>query len=469
MTSPISDTQNRRRIKLALSAVISVLFLAATDSTVVGTLLPVIRNSLGDPALYPWIMSGFLMPLALIAPVSGALGDRFGARRVLTAGVLIFIFGSIGAALSQSMPWFVTARVVQGIGAGMIIVLSYAMLAILYGPEQRGRMQGILSGVWGLAAILGPLIGAGINAAIGWHWVFWLNIPIGTFGIVLLLLSSATGRQIALGTKIDGPSQLLFALSALAVLLLLSNDAEKLRFGLNNSFYAITLLSIIILIWRVRQDRARSPVPTAFLANRRLLSAAVLTLLSSAGLYASVTLLPIALNQARGDTPATVSIFITAAALGWVLGSAFCGNLLRRLGYRVSALLGAIMLTLGAFGLAETINASYPVLAGAEFLIGAGMGFIATTTLVLSQNLAPKTHIGAYTSTIQLLRNIGAALGINALAEIQLQGANSPGSFQYSFTILALLMSVGIFFSLFLPCQYDSYRETSSPDDSCRR
>lgn len=169
-TSQANQTAQGNR--QAVIAVFLVLFLAAIDGTVISTLLPTITDKLGDRYLYPWIMSGFLLPLALIAPLSGALADRFGALRILVIGILLFLSASVAAALSPDLPWLIAARVGQGAGAGMIIVLSYTMLAIVYGPEQRGRMQGILSGVWGLAAIAGPLVGAGLNAALGWRWVF---------------------------------------------------------------------------------------------------------------------------------------------------------------------------------------------------------------------------------------------------------------------------------------------------------
>ena len=185
-----------------LLAVLMMLFLAATDGTIMSTLLPSVADKLGDLDLYPWIMSAFLLPLALIAPLSGAMADRFGATLVMVAGILLFLFASVAAALSPSLPWLIAARVGQGAGAGMIIVLSYTLLAILYGPEKRGRMQGILSSVWGLAAIFGPLLGTALNATLGWRWIFWINLPVGLLGLILLSRTTVSDKSRS-GASID--------------------------------------------------------------------------------------------------------------------------------------------------------------------------------------------------------------------------------------------------------------------------
>ncbi len=229
-----------------LAAVLMVLFLAATDGTIMATLLPTIADKLGEPELYPWLMSGFLLPLALIAPLSGVLADRFGASRVLVAGILLFLFASAAAALSPSLPWLIAARVGQGAGAGMIIVLSYTLLAILYGPEERGRMQGILSGVWGLAAIFGPLVGAVLNATLGWRWIFWINLPVGVLGLILLSRTTVSGKGRS-GASIDPKVQTLFAVAVFGVLLTLSDTSRSAASHLGLAAGLAALLAFLTL------------------------------------------------------------------------------------------------------------------------------------------------------------------------------------------------------------------------------
>jgi MFS family permease len=445
-----------------LAAVLMVLFLAATDGTVMATLLPTIADKLGEPELYPWLMSGFLLPLALIAPLSGALADRFGASRVLVAGILLFLFASAAAALSPSLPWLIAARVSQGAGAGMIIVLSYTLLAILYGPEERGRMQGILSGVWGLAAIFGPLVGAVLNATLGWRWIFWINLPVGVLGLILLSRTTASGKGRS-GASIDPKVQTLFAVAVFGVLLTLSDTSRSAASHLGLAAGLAALLAFLTLYIKVRRAPEHSPVPVGFFQQRELSAVIALVLLSSAGLYASVTLLPFCMHENRGRNTLSIGFFVMVAALGWVVSSAICGNALKKYGYRQPALLGALMLVAGACGLALTAVAGGTTsIALSELLIGLGLGAVATTTLVLCQNAAPPFHIGSYTSTVQLLRNLGAAVGVNALAAVQFYGGSGADSFATSFTVLACLLALGLPLALLLPGNYD-LRRTDLP------
>lgn len=438
----------------ALAAILIVLFLAATDGTVMGTLLPTIADKLGQRDLYPWIMSGFLLPLALVAPISGAMADRFGASKILVVGILLFLLASVVAALSPDLPWLITARVGQGAGAGMIIVLSYTVLAILYGPERRGQMQGVLSGVWGLAAIVGPLVGAGLNVTLGWRWVYWINLPIGLFCLILLSRTRLVGNANT-GTRIFPTAQALFAVMVFGVLLFLSEFGQNAAYHIGLIAGVAALLAFLMLYFNVRKAPGCSPVPVNFLLRRDLLAVAALILLASAGLYASVTILPFSLYEIHGWRPLSIGFFIMIAALGWVVGSATCGGVLKNYGYRRPTLLGALMLVAGASGLALTIGCRTTVpVALSVLLIGLGTGFVATATLVLSQNAAPPAHIGSYTSTVQLLRNLGAAFGVNALAAVQIHGGNGSGSFELSFVALAGLMTLGLLLAFLLPDKY---------------
>lgn len=451
--SQVGETVQDKRP--ALVAVLLVLFLAAIDGTVISTLLPTITDKLGNRDLYPWIMSGFLLPLALIAPLTGAMADRFGASRILVAGILLFLSASTAAALSPDLPWLIAARVGQGAGAGMIIVLSYTLLAILYGPEQRGRMQGMLSGVWGLAAIFGPLVGAALNAALGWRWVFWINLPIGLLGLILLSRTKIVG-QARTGARIAPASQALFAAAVCGALLLLSDAGRSAASHIGLVAGALGLLAFLGLYFEVRRAPERSPVPIGFFQRRDLSAVVAMVLLSSAGLYASVTLLPFSLHETQGRNTLSIGFFVMVAALGWVVGSAVCGGALKKHGYRQPTLLGAAMLVAGASGLALTAaDGTVALVAVSELLIGLGMGFIATATLVLCQNAAPPAHIGSYTSTVQLLRNLGAALGVNALAAVQFHGEGGVGSFAASFAVLAGLMALSLPLALLLPRGYD--------------
>ncbi|NVD98438.1 MFS transporter [Massilia sp. BJB1822] len=439
-------------------AILAVLFLAATDTTIIGTLLPVIAGSVGGgQALFPWLMSGFMVAMALAGPLTGALADRYGVRSVLSWAILVFLAGSAGAALSSDMLMLVLARVVQGAGAGMIIVLSYASLAIIYGASQRGRVQSMVSIVWGVAAIVGPLAGLAFTHAFGWRAAFLINMPVGLV-CLLVLRSKALSAHVRRGVAVDYLAQGFFALMLLGVMVALSAAQVGLS---RDSFWSMLVLAAagaLLLVLRVMGRPQASPVPLAFFQQRSLAVAMVIVICGSIGLYASITLVPIALHARHAIDTAQTGIIVLLAALGFVVSSAVCGMQIQRVGYRSSMLAGALALVAGAFVLAMgSTSLPWQAIAGAELLIGLGMGCVAVGAVVLAQNAAPADAVATYTSTIQLLRNVGAALGINALAAIQyaLESQHlSNDSLRSVFSVLGPVFVVCALLALLLPSNY---------------
>ena len=451
--SPAANPPNR----WVAFAILAVLFLAATDTTIIGTLLPVIAGSIGGgQALFPWLMSGFMVAMALAGPLTGALADRYGVRAVLTWAILIFLAGSGGAALAPTMLVLVLARVVQGAGAGMIIVLSYASLAIIYGAAQRGRVQSMVSLVWGVAAIVGPLAGLAFTHAFGWRAAFLVNMPVGLV-CLLVLRSKALSAHVRRGVAIDYSAQGLFALVLLGVMVALSAAQVGLS---RDTFWSMLFMAgaaAVLLALRIMGRPQSSPVPLAFFRQRSLAVAMVIVICGSIGLYASITLVPIALHARHTIDTAQTGIIVLLAALGFVVSSAVCGMKIQAVGYRTTMLAGAVALTGGAFTLALGDTLPWQAIAGGELLIGLGMGCVAVAAVVLAQNAAPADAVATYTSTIQLLRNVGAALGINALAAIQyaLESQHlSNDALRSVFSVLGPIFAVCALLALLLPTAY---------------
>lgn len=440
-----------KKNNVGVLAVVIALFLAAVDTTIVSTVLPTISQQLGHPALWPWVMSAFLLPVALVAPLAGACGDRFGVSATLKACLLIFLGASALAAVSASMPMLILARALQGLGAGGIIVLSYSLLAALFDAERRGRMQGMLSGVWGLSAIVGPLLGSGLAATFGWRAIFWLNIPLGLLALLLLFIAPAVSKGPA-RTRVDVAAQGALIVTTCCLLLLTARpeSSDLLPWVLMGGL----MLGLLTLMARVRQQPESSPIPLPFFQRSTLFPVIVLVLLSSAGLYASVTLLPLALSQQ--PIGMSTGLLVMLAALGWVAGAAICGAKLAALGYRRMAAGGMLQLASGGLLMAWAISQHEPwLMATALLLTGLGMGFTATATLVLAQNAAPAERLGTWTATVQFLRNLGAALGVNILATVQMD-LSGLHAFPICFIILGVSMMVGLIFTLPLPRDYSA-------------
>ncbi|GHE71152.1 MFS transporter [Streptomyces capitiformicae] len=179
-----ADARSNRTSLLA--GVLLALFLAAADSTVVGSLLPTMANQLGQADLYPWLISAFLLTSVLVTPLAGFAADRYGGRTTMLAALLAFAVTSAAVAAATTMPLLIAARAAQGIGAGAVAALTYVVIGQAFGPDERARMQAMLSAVWGLAAVAGPALGTAAEATVGWRRVFLINLPLAALAAFLV-------------------------------------------------------------------------------------------------------------------------------------------------------------------------------------------------------------------------------------------------------------------------------------------
>src|SRR3954447_10271050 len=359
MASAERGAAGRRRLAFVAAPMLLSLFLAAMDSTVVGTLLPTIRAQMHDVDLFPWLLSGFLLAAALVIPIAGTLADRLGDRAVMLASLAAFAAGSAAICLAPTMAWLVGARILQGAGAGGITVMAYVMLGRAFAGDSRARMQGLLSTVWGLAAILGPSLGLAVQAQLGWRAVFAINVPVVAVAFVLVLRLGHRRPDGAPATSaVDARAFLLLTILLCALLLLVMSPGLSLGDGVGRVLALVWAVSLGLHVAYVRPPgsrrrglpprAARCVLPLPMLVERRYVVAGLLTLLAAAVLYGSVTLLPLYLNALDGPSALDRGTVVTLGALGWVVGSAVCGMLLGRLGFRAMSVIGGALLTAGA-------------------------------------------------------------------------------------------------------------------------
>ncbi|MFF7752771.1 MFS transporter [Streptomyces sp. NPDC007971] len=392
------------------------LFLAAADSTVVGSILPTMARSLGQDELYPWLVSGFLLCSILATAVSGAAADRFGSRTAMCAALLLFAAGSAASAVAPGMVVLIAARALQGLGAGAVITLAYVLVGQVFDAAGRAKMQGLLSAIWGLAAVAGPALGSAAQATVGWRWVFAVNLPLA------LAAALVVARKAPAGTvdgserpKLDGRALATFSVGLTALLIVVVSPEPVLLV----IAAVIAAVTVTLHIRRVRRTPEASLIPVAMVTDRVPRAAALVSLLASVLLYASVTQLPLALTR-TGAAGATASgLVVLVASLGWVAGSAVCAGLLGRFGGRTVATIGGVLLAIGAAVLCLPTEPSLPAAIAGQLLAGLGTGFTVATALVQAQNAAPAEQLGAYTGAVTLCRNIGAAVGVNLIASIQ--------------------------------------------------
>lgn len=402
---------SRRRWFVTIGVMTGML-LAALEATVVGTAMPTIVAALGGLAHYSWVFSAYLLTSTVTVPVWGKLSDLFGRRRLFQIGVAVFLIGSAACGFAQTMTQLIVARAVQGLGAGALVPLAMTIVGDIFTLEERAKMQGLFSGVWGISSIFGPLVGGFITDQLSWRWVFLVNLPVGIAAAVII------GVALREPPRHDRPSidYLGATVLTLAVtILLLVLGATTIATPRNLILIALVIAS---LFWFIRiEQRAKDPVVPLALFRNRVISVAVgVGFLAGIAMFAAITFVPLLAQGVLGATATQAGSFLTPLMLSWVLMSVVGGRLLLRFGSRVLVILGLILMLAGFAALATFTRATPRTLLVVELiLIGAGLGLVMLTLLIASQHSVSREQLGITTSLNQFSRSIGGALGVAIL------------------------------------------------------
>ncbi len=411
--------------RLTITAGIMIgMFLAALEATVVGTAMPTVIASLGGLELYSWVFSAYLLTSTVTVPAWGKLSDVHGRRPLYLAAIAIFLVGSMLSGQAQSMVQLIVFRAVQGLGAGGLMPLSMTISGELYTPVERARIQGLFSGVWGLASIVGPLAGGVITEQISWRWVFYLNIPFGLVAALIVwtqLIEDPSKRR---RRRVDVTGITLFTISiTLFMLLLVHNEA-----AVHVSSAVMTLLAVgagaSMLLFLRAERRAEEPLlPVDLFRNRLFSGAAVNAFLSGMAMFGLISFIPLFVQGVLGTGPTRAGSVLTPLLLAWVLLSIVGGHLLLRFSFRSVMVTGMLLMAAG-FLLLDTLGPDSPVRIVAVHvgLVGAGMGLVMITQLIAVQSAAPRERLGIATSTAHFFRSIGGAVGVAVMGSVMTRG-----------------------------------------------
>ncbi|QHM75562.1 Multidrug resistance protein 3 [Mixta theicola] len=391
-----------------LIACMLAMFMAAIEVTIVATAMPTIIAQLGGFSQFGWVFSIYLLTQAVSVPIYGRLADIWGRKRMFFIGTSLFLLGSVLCGFAHSMGWLILFRAFQGIGAGAIMPLTSTIVADVYSPRERAGIQGWLSSVWGVSAIIGPLSGAWIVQHFSWALVFWVNVPLGIIAMLMLARWLPAHRQeSAQRLNVSGSAWLMLSVSALLVALL---QAQALGYWLL-LFLAIALVTGVILL---RHERAaESPLfPLDIWRSRVIVAGNIGNLIIGAAMMGISAFLPTWIQGINGGTPLQAGSVLAMMSIGWPLASTLSGRLMLITSYRFTAQLGALLLIVGSALLLMLHADSGLAQAGfAAFVIGTGMGMSSTTFLVSVQNSAAFEIRGICTASIMFSRILGSAIG----------------------------------------------------------
>jgi EmrB/QacA subfamily drug resistance transporter len=414
----VEEVRKRR----ALYGVMLSVFLAAMESTVVATAMPRVVESLGGVHIYSWVFSAFLLTSTVTMPLWGRLSDLFGRRPVYLSGLGVFLLGSALAGLSQNMAELIGFRALQGLGAGSLMTLGMTIIGELFGLEQRARMQGYVSSMWGVASLLGPLLGGVLTDLGSWRWVFYVNLPFGAVAIALLagaLPDTAARRRHAF----DWTGVVLFTA---AVSSLLFGILEAGRAGVWTGRDVVVPLGVAacaLAAFIPVERHAREPiVPFRLFRHRTVLAAGVNGFLSGMAMFGAISFVPLFLQHVTGMTATAAGFVLMPFVLGWVAMSIISARLVLRVGYRPPVLVGMSCLAAAFLLLTRWSPGLTQVVAMRDALLGGiGMGLTFVPMLLAAQSAVARTDLGAATSLTQFLRTIGGAVGLSVMGAVMVR------------------------------------------------
>ena len=413
----------KRQAVASMACVVLAMFLAALSQTVVATTMPLIIADLGGFDRYTWAATSYMVTATLAYPIVGRLSDIFGRRLFLLLGMAVFSAGSILLGFSGSMDQVVAFRAVQGGGGGAIMTCCYVAVADLFRPKDRGKFHGLLSAVYGVSFVAGPILGGVLADALSWNWAF---LVIGVAGIPVLLLTAKVfpkpGSPPA-DRDLDLTGMVALVLAVPPLLVALSSGGVLYEWRsplvLGMLLFSLAMTAVFMVI----EARARSPImPLSLYADPVIKVAVVIMLLASFGLYGSVLFLPLFYQAAFGFSAAESGALLIPMLLGMVLGGVVAGQVLSRSSgaYRIVALACAGLMTAGLF-LLTTMEAMVVGVVRSQIyvvLTGLGVGGVVATLSIGVQNHVPFAIVGAATSALQFYRSVGGVLGLAVLGVV---------------------------------------------------
>jgi EmrB/QacA subfamily drug resistance transporter len=402
-----------RQLNIVFGGLMLVMLIASLDSTVVSTALPTIVGDLGGLNHISWVVTAYLLAQTVVTPLYGKLGDLYGRKIVLQTGIVLFVIGSALCGLSKNMPELIAFRAFQGLGGGGLIVSAQAAVGDVVAPRQRGKYQGLFGAVFGLAFVVGPLLGGTITTNLSWRWIFYINLPIGAISLVVL---GAGLPKMKRGTdhRIDYLGTTVLAAGLSALVLFVSLGGTSFRWVspeiLGLAAAAIVLISVFVFV----ELHVDEPVlPMRLFKNSVFSTTSLVALLLGFAMFGSITYLPLYFQVVKGATPTGSGLQLLPMMGGLLLASIGSGRIISRTGkYRVYPIIGTAIMTVGLYLLSH-LSAGTSTITAAMFMfvLGFGIGLVMQVLVIAVQNAVDYSELGVATSGNNLFRTVGSAVG----------------------------------------------------------
>ncbi|APA95809.1 MDR family MFS transporter [Nocardia seriolae] len=417
-----------------LAAIMLSTSLVALDSTVIATAVLTITDQLGGFAQFPWLFSIYLLAQAVTVPIYGKLADMVGRKPVMLFGIGVFAVGSLLCGLATSMVGLIVFRAVQGIGAGAVGPISITIAGDIYTVRERAKVQAYLASVWAASSVLGPLLGGVFSEYVSWRWIFLINLPLAALAgwMILRKFTECTPRQ---RHRIDYLGAGLLTLGAGALILALLEGGQAWAWTSPQSLALFVGGAVVLAAFGLVERRAANPVLPLWVFTRRIVVASSLaSLLVGAILLGLTSYVPTFAQGVLGSGALVAGLTVGALTLGWPVSASQAGKVYLRIGFRATAVIGSGFAVVGAVSLLTVdANSSLLWVAIGCFIVGMGMGLVASPTLIAAQASAEWSERGVVTATNMFARSIGSAVGVavfGAVVNTRLGGVDHPAAGQ---------------------------------------
>ncbi len=402
-----------------LGGLMTGMFLAALDQTIVSTALKNIVEDFGGLNQYSWVVTAYLLTSTASTPLYGKISDIYGRRVVFQFAIIVFLLGSFLAGASQNMEQLIATRALQGLGAGGLMALSFIIIGDVVPPRERGRYQGYFGAVWGISSVAGPLLGGffadhpQILGITGWRWIFYINIP---FGIASLLITSAVLHtpKVKREHTIDYLGAILLVTSVTLILLSVSIYGPQDGWDSLRTLACLIIGFTLVAIFLSWENKAKEPIiPLSLFKNHTFSITSLLGAVIGAGMFGALIMLPLYLQVVKGYSATESGLKLIPFMIGIVSTSIISGKLISKYGhYKRFPIVGTTLMTCGLLLLTRLeVDTPYWQIALFAIMVGAGLGLSMQTIIIAVQNAVDFKDMGIATSSNAFFRSLGAVFG----------------------------------------------------------
>lgn len=416
MSHTISDAAESEQssVGLVIASVAVLLLLASLDQTIVSTALPTIVADLGGLEHLSWVVTAYILASTIVAPLYGKLGDLYGRRVMVFVSVSVFLIGSMLCGAATSMEFLIGARAMQGLGGGGLFVLALSIIADVIPPKDRGKIQGVFAGVFGVSSVVGPLIGGWFVDVASWHWIFFVNLPFGLAALAGFFFAFKA-HPVTVAHKIDYLGAALLSVALGGLVLVTSLGGRSLAWGDPRLQAVIFVAAIAFAAFFFVENRASEPVlPLSLFRGNVFSVTSAIGFVSGAIMFGSLTFIPVYLQIAQGASPTQSGWQMIPMTIGILTSSTLSGRYMGRTGrYRILPMIGLSIAALGLFLLAQlAAHTPAPVLWLGLALVGGGLGTVFPVVTTAVQNTVPRDKIGTATAAGLMFRQVGGSIAV---------------------------------------------------------